>query len=195
MFREFIQQHAFLRELFRKAGQPRARGVIQTIQRHLREGDKILDVGAGTCNIAEILCEHGHHVTALDVKDQSRVPGIRPVIYDGCSIPFPDGSFDAALLVTILHHTPNPERIITEAKRVAKRLIIVEDIYSNTPHKYVTYFMDSLFNYEFLGHPHSNKDDAGWRALFDELNLKLLDTHYNSSCLVFKHGYYFLDAE
>jgi len=34
-----------------------------------------------------------------------------------------------ALLPTILHHTPEPDDIIKESARIAKRLIIIEDVY------------------------------------------------------------------
>ncbi len=153
-----------------------------------------MDIGAGTCNLAELLLEEQQcQITVMDVKNHSRVPGIEPILYDGRTIPFADDSFDVALLITVLHHTPDPAHLIREARRVARRIIIVEDIYTSTPHKYATFFMDSLFNYEFIGHPHSNKDDAGWRALFDELRLRLVDTFSNPSFLVFKHGYYFLE--
>jgi ubiquinone/menaquinone biosynthesis C-methylase UbiE len=193
MIRTFIRQQPLLREVFRKAGRPRAEAVAHNIQRQLRQGDRVLDIGAGTCNLAELLQEREWQVTAMDVTNQSRVPGIEPIVYDGQTIPFPDDAFDVALLITVLHHTPDPAKVIREAKRVARRIIVVEDIYTSTPHKYATFFLDSLFNYEFIGHPHSNKDDAGWRALFNELKLKLTGTFSNPSFFVFKHGYYFLE--
>jgi len=70
-------------------------------------------------------------------------------LYDGKKIPYDDDSFDVALLITVLHHTPHPEKILQEAQRVAKKIVLVEDVYSTVFHKYVTYFFDSLVNFEF----------------------------------------------
>jgi ubiquinone/menaquinone biosynthesis C-methylase UbiE len=39
-------------------------------------------------------------------------PDTKPVLYDGKKMPFKDNVFDAALLITVLHHTPDPESIV-----------------------------------------------------------------------------------
>jgi len=83
------------------------------------------------------------------------------------------------LLLTVLHHTPNPKEILKEASRVSKRVIIIEDIYSNLVQKYLTFFTDSLVNFEFRGHPHSNKSVSEWNKLFNELNLKIIHEEIN----------------
>ncbi len=154
---------------------------------------KAIDIGAGWCNLTELLQTNGMEVLALDVKDMSIVDGIDPVIYDGVRIPFEDDTFDLALLITVLHHTARPDVIIKEALRVARSIVIIEDVYSSTFGKYWTFVMDSLVNLEFIGHPHSNKCDRQWRALFDELGLSLKDAKYQRSFLVFKHATYYLE--
>lgn len=148
--------------------------MLDHISERLLPGDRILDVGAGTCNMVELLREREFAATGLDVSDISYVPGIEPVLYDGAHMPFEDNTFDVALILTVLHHARDPVQVVREARRVAKRLIIIEDVYKNWFHKYVTWFWDSLLNLEFIGHPHTNKDDAGWRRLFDELDLNLV---------------------
>ena len=114
-----------------------------------------MDIGSGTCNVCEILSKKGYEITPLDVHDLSFVNNIKPVIYDGNKIPYANNKFDQTLILTVLHHTPNPEKILQEAKRVSKRIIIIENVYSNWLHKYLTYFFDSLLNLEFIGHPHT----------------------------------------
>ncbi|MFQ5795282.1 MAG: class I SAM-dependent methyltransferase [Candidatus Bipolaricaulia bacterium] len=132
-------------------------------------------------------------VTPLDVQNLSFVDQIEPVIYDGDNMLFEDDRFDVALILTVLHHTPHPEKVINEAKRVSKRIVIIEDIYMNFIQKYLTYFFDSLLNLEFTGHPHTNKNDQEWKALFEQLGLKLKDAKYKRSLLLFKNVTYHLE--
>ena len=93
-----------------------------------------------------------------------------------------------------MHHTPNPAEIIKEAKRVCKRIIIVEDINENKFRKYLTNFLDSLYNLEFIGHPHSNKTDQEWKALFKKLELKIKDMEYIKPIPVFRNVVYHLEG-
>jgi hypothetical protein len=94
----------------------------------------------------------------------------------------------------VLHHAPNPEAVLQEAARVAKRVIITEDVYYNIVHKYATFFMDSLLNLEFIGHPHSNKTDAQWREVFQKAGLRLTGEKAMASFLVLRHRMYVLEA-
>jgi len=193
MLIQFLQKNKFFRKIIYKAGYARARDMVQKIQSFLDKKDLILDIGSGTCNICEILSNKGYKITPLDVQNLSFVDYMNPIIYDGTKIPFNDDKYDKSLILTVLHHTPEPEKILREAKRVSKRIIIIEDIYTNWLHKYVTYFFDSLLNLEFVGHPHTNKNDKQWKKTFEKLGLKLIDVKYNYSFLVFKHAIYYLE--
>ena len=191
---EFLQKNKFFRKIIYKAGKPRAQDMVSRIIPFLDKNDTILDIGSGSCNVCEILLKDGYQVTPLDVRNLSFVNNMKPVLYDGENIPFEDNKFDKALILTVLHHTPDPEKILSEARRVSsKGIIIIEDVYSNWLHKYVTYFFDSLLNLEFIGHPHTNKNDEEWKKTFEKLGLKLVDVKYNHSFLVFKHATYYLE--
>lgn len=155
-------------------GVVRAGGLYEKINKLLNKKDEILDIGAGPCNLIEILRNKGYMVTGIDVQNISFVKGINPIIFDGKKIPFPDDSFDVSLLLTVLHHVKNPGKLILEAKRVSRRIVIIEDTYGNLLEKFLTYFFDSLINLEFAGHPHSNKSDGEWKKEFERLGLKLL---------------------
>jgi len=192
---EFIIQRKFVAKLIRehKIGLARDRQLVKLITPFLKSASNILDIGSGLCRIAKILQDKGYEVTALDIQNLSIVPDIKPIIYDGKKLPFKNNSFDTALLLTVLHHTPDPEAILKEAKRVSKKIIIIEDIYKNTAHKYLTFALDSLLNLEFFGHPHSNKDDNGWKKLFKKLNLNLKGAKYKKIWKVFLTTTYFLE--
>ena len=170
----------------------RSKTLLDTVCDLVPSDDHILDIGSGMCVITEALQQQGRRVTPLDVADLSFTPAIRPILYDGMSMPFDDDSFDTALLITVLHHTPHPEAVIQEAARVARKILIVEDIYSTTAGKYFTFAADSLLNLEFTGHPRTNKRDDEWRALFESLGLHLTDARYNRALGLFTHGTYFV---
>lgn len=150
-----------------------AAGKIRHIEPFLPETGAILDIGSGRGMVTQILRERGYDVIPLDVKDRSLIDSARPVLYDGNAIPFETERFDCALLLTVLHHTPDPIGVIREAARVARQILIIEDVYSNPVQKYLTLFTDSLFNLEFRGHPHTNKTDPEWRCTFSDLGLEL----------------------
>ena len=193
MFVKYLQKNKISREIIYKGGIPRSADMISRFESFLKKGDEILDIGSGTCSVCEILSNRGYKVTPLDVKDLSFRKNIKPIIYDGDKIPFGDNKFDVALILTVLHHTPDPKKILKEAKRVSKKIVIIEDIYSNWLHKHITYFFDSLLNLEFKDHPHTNKSDEEWKRVFKEVGLKLVSVKYNYSFVVFKHATYCLE--
>jgi ubiquinone/menaquinone biosynthesis C-methylase UbiE len=189
-----FRQTALSRALLLKLAAPRAHDTINHFARYLQPGESILDVGAGIGDITALLRKRGHPITALDVRDLSLLPDIKPIIYDGQTMPFANKQFDTALVLTVLHHTPRPEQVLDEAIRVAKRVIITEDIFYTSLHKYATFFMDSLLNLEFFGHPHSNKTDAQWRTLFKKKGLKLVGEKSMGSFGVLRHRMYILET-
>ena len=65
--------------------------------------------------------------SAVDVANVNR--GERPIRFhsgDAHQLPYPDNSFDIALLQSILHHDNDPGRTVREAFRVADRVLIHE---------------------------------------------------------------------
>ena len=192
---QFLQQNKLLRQIIYKIGSRRARSLISDFEHHISTKDKILDIGSGTCIAASLLQNKGYNIYPLDICNISFVDQMAPVIYDGRRMPFADDEFDVALILTVLHHLEDHEELINEAKRVAKKIIIVEDIFNGWWHKQITFFLDSLLNLEFIGHPHSNRSDSGWRNLFKRLGLELLESTEKQIFFIFRLGYYFLSKE
>jgi len=139
---------------------------------------------------SEILKENNFNTISLDINNLSFIDEITHLIYDWKEIPFNDNTFDIATILTVLHHTLNPEEILKEVSRVSKQIVIIEDIYTNKLHKYITFFLDSLFNLEFLWHPHTNKTDKQWQDTFSKMWLKILKVKYNKSFIFFRHATY-----
>ena len=150
----------------RKWSVRRRNRILEQIVPFLTKGDRFLDIGSGSCNVCYDLMELGYDVTGVDIDDLSVFP-------DGERLPFHDDSFDTSLILQVLHHTANPEEIIKEARRVSKKIIIMEDLITSRIQKYLTFFADSLGNLEFTGHPHSNMSQSGWEGIFDKVNLRI----------------------
>ncbi len=167
--------------------------------RHISEfippGGRVLDLGCGTGAISLMLKNMGCEVASADIADKNLTDQVVPVIYDGRKLPWPDNHFDAVLLLTVLHHTTDPESVLREACRVGGRIIVLEDVYANRAQKHLTFLLDSLFNLEFRGHPHTNKTDREWRRCFAGMNLALQGAVARRVMLVCSQMAYCLDKD
>lgn len=185
----------FLKNLIFSLWLKDARYKLERIGKFLAHDDRILDIGAGAGRVCTLLEAEGYSVTPLDVEDQTLTESVKPLIYDGNTIPYPDKMFDTALILTVLHHKEEPAKILSQAKRVADDIVIIEDIYTNKFQQYLTYIFDSLFNLDFLGHPHSNKSDREWKETFKNLGLTVVDSRYDSFLFFFKQATYYLEQD
>lgn len=158
----------------------------------LELGDRILDLGAGTCLYTKLLKDKGYDVQAVDVKNRSYYPEIEVYVYDGEHLPFKDNEFDVCFLRSVLHHTPDPEVILKEAVRVSKKLIIHENVITNIFQRYYTYLIDCIMNKELI-EPHTNKTDKEWQLLFKKLKLKLVNIMDETALVFLQNKMYFLN--
>ena len=133
----------------------------------------LLEVGAGNGALSVLLGNEGMKMQPLDITDKSLFKEVNVTVYDGEKFPFSDKQFDVCQFITMLHHTTNTEELIREAKRVSNRIIVMEDIYESPFQKYITWVTDSVVNWEFYGHPHTNRTDLEWKQLFERNGLKL----------------------
>lgn len=190
-----IKKIPFLRNYyFNHAGRKFVNKKLEKIFAHTQPGQTILDIGSGNGLITKVLREKKYIVTPLDVQEGQYEDSVRPVVYDGKKMPFADQSFDTGILLTILHHTKNQEEIISEAARVCRQLIIMEDIYSTQLQKYYTFFLDSFVNMFYSSCPHTNRTDKEWKSLFAKLNLNLEAVYYKK-LLGVKQVVYLLKGE
>lgn len=97
-----------------------------------RRGHSLLDVGCGTGVFLEMLWEYGFDVTGIDSVpanlevSRSRM-GQRAELRLGVPdhLPFDDGSMDYVALLSTLEYNKDPEAVLAEAIRVARRGVIV----------------------------------------------------------------------
>lgn len=165
-------------------------------QEFIEDSDaSIVDVGSGTGYFSEILQNQGYQITAVDVVDRSKTDKISTIVYDGRDLPFQPNSHDIGMLITVLHHCKDPDYLLKEVVRISKkRLFILEDVYSNAFMKYITWFADSLANFEFIGHPHTNKTETEWERCFEHLDLKLIFKKKVKVLFIFTQVIYILEC-
>lgn len=124
---------------------------VKTIQRFISNSDilgsidppdlKILDVGAGDGHVSRAL--HNYDMTMIDVESKNS----DVIIYDGENIPFEDNSFDLVICVYVLHHISDDKRddFLRELSRVAKHVIVFEDLPDTSLTKLGTMFYEKHF--------------------------------------------------
>lgn len=192
-FVDVLYKYRFSKDIVYRILKSRAKDLTNMVSPYLKKEDLILDIGPASCTVTEALIQQGLIVFALDVENFSIVDTILPTLYDGYRMPFKDNQFDTSLILFVLHHTPDPIKVLAEIKRVSRKILILEDIVTSPTHKSITAALDSLMNLEFYDQPHTNKSDKEWRSIFSNLSLKVLAQEYKSSAVVMRHALYFLE--
>lgn len=114
-----------MRALMQALLRHRAASLLRRLRPHLPATGTLLDVGSGTGHNAwAIERATALRVTELDVADLSQC-GRPPILYGGRDLPFPDATFEAALLLFALHYVPDPAATLRELRRVAARRVLV----------------------------------------------------------------------
>lgn len=189
-----IRKYNLLRRFYEsKTGKKWIRNKLASVLPYLDKADNIIDIGCGNGLISQKLTENGYHCTPVDVADLSIANNINVIVYDGRHLPYQDKSFDVALLLTVLHHCEQPLDVLQESLRVASRVIIIEDIYSNKIQQYLTYGMDTLVNLGHSNMTYQNKTDSAWKAAFDELGCILKASSSKNVLGVFRQATYVLE--
>jgi SAM-dependent methyltransferase len=100
--------------------------------------ERLLDVGGGTGIMAQCLADHFpvDNVTTIDIEDRFHPSlSVNHKVYDGSIIPFPDKSFDAAIMNNVIHHVPRLGRValLREIARVSTGPLYIKDHLSLGP--------------------------------------------------------------
>ena len=165
----------------------------------------LLDIGCGAGALAHHLANTRADlgVTCVDIEATPLFAEVKVVTWDGRALPYAAQQFDAALLLTVLHHCPDPDAVLREALRVARTVVVIEDVYQNEVQRRLTYFFDSLFNWQWqarwmlhwqsaLAHPRSNRSDAEWRASFEQVGWMLEEARQKRFLGLFTQACYVL---
>lgn len=125
----------------------KARYLVELAERRVGRaaGLSALDVGCGVGETDRFLADRLGRLCGVDVVPQvleraaSENPSVDYRVYDGETLPFPDGSFDVSFAICVLHHVPVPARprFVSEVARVTRPSGLVA-IFEHNPNNPLT---------------------------------------------------------
>lgn len=174
---------SFKANVVKSALYSKAQNIFKRISPYIA-GRKVLDVGVGVGGISSFLRKNGFDVTGIDVKNLSLITESAPRIYNGERMPFEDNTFDTAVIVHVLHHCKDNIKVLAEAKRVAKRVIVIEDTYRNKLERSIVSFNDNFGNFEFYQHKYLTTKE--WKDVIAKKGWNLV---HMESYTEFTYGY------
>lgn len=153
----------------------RLRVLCEHFEPKIPHGAKVLDVGCGDGAIDSRLAEQRSDIETrgieLFVREDARIP---VEAFDGRTIPYQDDAFDVVLLVDVLHHCEDPERLLLEAARVARQRVLVKDHLLSGPFAdALLRFMDHVANRRFGLIVYEYWSEQRWREAFSRLGLRV----------------------
>jgi SAM-dependent methyltransferase len=87
-------------------------------------GPRLADIGGGTGNYALALHDEGWEPVVIDRSSamlaRAHDKGLPTLHADAQRLPLDDASFDAAMLISMLHHVDDPPTVLAEAKRILR---------------------------------------------------------------------------
>ena len=106
----------------------RVDSLLRNLKGLIPENSSVLDVGCGDGLLASLIQEQvpGSSLQGIDVliRPDTKIPIAE---FDGITIPMEDNSVDVVMMVDVLHHTDDPEIMVREAKRVARKWFVIKD--------------------------------------------------------------------
>ncbi len=153
--------------------------LAQCLSPFLKPGWRILDVGCGDGKLASIL---GRLVPNLQIR------GVEVLVradcsmtcesYDGIHLPFANGSFDACLIVDVLHHASDPLALLMEASRVSRHCVLIKDhLAENSIDRWTLRLMDRIGSRPHgVPLPHRYLSSSEWQELYNRAGVGLIAT-------------------
>ncbi len=92
-------------------------------------GRELLDLGCGLGGYVKALGERGLRARGLDVVpayvERAQALGVDAQVYDGERLPEADDGVDTVIMLEVLEHLEDPAGLLAEARRVARRNVLV----------------------------------------------------------------------
>jgi SAM-dependent methyltransferase len=136
---------------------------------------RILDVGCGDGLVSAALGSRRPDLTLRGIDVLPREHTHIPVeMFDGVRIPFEDDSVDVVLFSDVLHHTDDLTVLLREARRVARRCVLIKDHFREGWAAYSRLrFMDWVGNARFgVALPYNYWAEKQWQKAWREIGLE-----------------------
>ncbi len=153
----------------------RVRVLAERIAPHVPETGSVLDLGCGDGQIGAgvLALRPGLSIRGADVlvRPKTHIP---VDAFDGTTLPYGDRAFDAVMIVDVLHHTDDPVRVLREAGRVCRGVVVLKDhLCDPWLGRARLTVMDVVGNARHGVHlANAYWERARWRAAFRELGLE-----------------------
>jgi SAM-dependent methyltransferase len=137
---------------------------------------RVLDVGCGDGAVADQLMRRRPDIQIRGVDVLVRpAPAIPVEHYDGARLPCADASVDVVLFVDVLHHTDDPTVLLGEARRVARRSVVIKDHARNgVLARQTLRLMDWVGNaHHGVALPYTYWSRREWQSAFATLDLRI----------------------
>lgn len=151
----------------------RIQRLAAAIAERLPRDARVLDVGCGSGDLALLVMQLRPDVRIEGIDVLVRPGTAIPVhAYDGNHIPFPDNSFDAAMVIDVLHHTDDPGAVLAEIARVAPSVVIKDHFRDGIAAGPTLRFMDWVGNAAHgVRLPYNYLSQHEWRDIWSRLQL------------------------
>lgn len=143
--------------------------LAKMLSAHIPPGALVLDIGCGPGIVGRMLKEENPSISIRGLEVMVRPQcAIEFDLFDGRTIPLPDGAVDVCLFVDVLHHTTEPERLLSEALRVSRRYVLMKDhLCENGMDRAVLSMMDWVGNRPHgVPVPYNFKSKREWTGYF-----------------------------
>ncbi|HLC11111.1 MAG TPA: class I SAM-dependent methyltransferase [Candidatus Bathyarchaeia archaeon] len=105
--------------------------LLNTMKEAFGGRKKILDIGIGTGRFAQYFINSGSYVVGVDISlsmmAKAREKGVKVLVRaDAHRLPFRDGSFDATVMIHLLHLVYDWKQVVREVGRVTGRIVVSE---------------------------------------------------------------------
>jgi SAM-dependent methyltransferase len=152
----------------------RVRVLAERLAPHFPEGARVLDFGCGDGLVAARVAALRPDLSMRGVDVLARPRAHIPVdLFDGGTLPYSDGEFDAVMIVDVLHHAEDPASVLREARRVCRGVVVLKDHlcdpWLGRPRLRLMDFVGNAHHGVALTYNYWSR--ARWRAAFREIGL------------------------
>jgi SAM-dependent methyltransferase len=154
----------------------RARILADRLASLIPPNSRVIDIGCGDGLIAHAIMKQRADLDIQGVEvliyDKTHIP---ISLFDGTHVQVDDQSCDAALIVDVLHHSDDGEALLSEARRIAKKTIIIKDVVNDGfLADFTLRWMDRLGNERYgVACPFNFWPRRRWLDTFTKLDLAL----------------------